>query len=236
MAVYLYPGTISRIYYENWKTNPAHIVFTIYSGPNGNKTHCLALNSPGVSTLEMVKFLSTLKILAKTKQPIHPRVLYRIFKQYNANFVRKAYRTLFRSKIRQAAMISYGIADPKKISEINKSRQDIGLYNQAMKTLVANVVGFYLNDKKVKADYFSPAIKDANKVADPQKQKDARDFKVTKPDAVSTVGKKPTTTTATPGTFQKDVRATTVSPGTVKSTIPEPKTPPKSTGKFLDGY
>lgn len=234
MAIHLYPGTINRIYYEGWKTTHAPICFVIYSGPTGNKCHCLYLNAKGVSTLDMIKFLSTIKILAKTNQKIHPRVLYRIFKQYNSNFVRNAYRTLFRSKIKQSAMISYGLADPKQISEINKSRQDLGLYNQAMKTLVANTVGFYLSDKKVKAEYFQPAINSANKVANPQQQKDARTFIVDKKNSTKT--QIPTKTIGkNTGNFQKDVRGNTVNTSTAtKTTISGKPTVGKNTGKFVN--
>lgn len=219
--MHVYSGTICRIYYSGFKTTVAPICFVIYSGL-GDKVHCLYLNSPTVSTLDMVKFLSTIKVLAKTNQKIHPRVLYRIFKQYNRNFVKNAYRTLFRSKIKQAAIISYGLADPKKFSEINKARQDLGLYNQAMKTLVGNVVGFYLSDKKVKADYFKPAINDASKVANPQQQKDARTFIVDKKNSTKT--QVPTKTIGkNAGTFEKDVRGNTFNnANATKTTIGKP--------------
>jgi len=151
-------GAIYRLTYTGWKTTPQPIVFILYAGPQGNKMHGLYLNSSTNSKAEFVRFISIIKQLSNSNSIYlkNSRALYTILKKYCPNFMRTAYRTLFKDKIGNYAVVSYGLAKETDFSEQEKIKNDYLLYSQGKKMFQSVVVNNIMPEKKVVDTFYQP--------------------------------------------------------------------------------
>ena len=151
-------GAIYRLNYTAWKTTPQPIVFILYAGPQGNKVHCLYLNSSTNSKSEFVRFIALVKQLGNSQSPFlkNSRALYRIFKSYCPNFIRTSYRTLFKNKVSNVAVVSYGLANESDFSEQEKITNDYLLYTQGKRMQQTRIVDAIIPNKKVSEFFYKP--------------------------------------------------------------------------------
>ena len=167
--MFLKNGGIYRINYIGWKTTPMPIIFVLYSGPVGNKIHGLYLNSNTNSRVEFVKFVAALRSLSNIgdRAISNPRALYRTLKKYCPNFIRTSYRTLFRAQVNKFALVSYGLTKPEDYTELERIKNDPGLFQKGTQMMQTRIVNTTVPSKKVGADFYVPASKVQEKTTVP---------------------------------------------------------------------
>lgn len=139
----LKPGAIYRIVYRgNNATNPAPIIFVIYTGPIGNKVHSLVLNHPRWTISDTVNFVSFIRKMKKVNgvENFSGRVIYNILKTYYPKIVRFSYRTYFRYGVNQYALISTGYIPPELFTDLEKRLSSPSLYNQANTKMITKMI------------------------------------------------------------------------------------------------
>ena len=137
-------GAIYSLYYSSWRHNRKIYYFMLYGGAGSQKTHGLNLAARELGTVGRVKVANVIARLSKVPaaRQWDGAMLYRIFKTYLPAEVAICYRTYFHNAITQAAVINYGLNDPKEFSDLEMSQNNKALYDAAGRDLFVKLLNF----------------------------------------------------------------------------------------------
>ena len=185
-------GAFYRLNYSGWITTPMPIAFVLYAGAASNKAHVLYINAPGTPKSEFVKFISIIKHLttATPNAMKNPRSMYNVLKKYCPQFMKTSYRTLWKSKIINHAIVSYGFARPEDFSEVERLQNQFPLYQQANRMYQTVVVNNLIPNKKIGQDFYKPSLNNQKKIEDFNKKKELEKEKITQQNQVNIEQKK----------------------------------------------
>jgi len=159
--VSLKTGAVYRIYYTNWKTNIAPIVFILYQGIT--KVHAINISAIQMSHADRLKIISIISKLSKVKNSTKytGRVLFRIFRMYAPQQIGKCYRTYHSSLITKYGLVNYGLNTKEEFNEFELKYQSKEMYQEGSKRLETKTLNLF-NQKgaKLGEDHFARTSRD----------------------------------------------------------------------------
>lgn len=138
-------GAIYSLRYTNWKTNYKIYAFVLWPGGGMTKTHILNIGARQLSIIDRTRIIRTIVRLSKIphSSKYDGRMLYKIFKTYLPNEIRKCYRTFFTHLITQASIINYGLNEENDFTEIELASQSKELFNEAKRDFQVKAMNLY---------------------------------------------------------------------------------------------
>lgn len=113
-------GTIYKMgLYQNWKHDPAPLIFVMYSGPmrfthaSGHYTDGINLNY--LTAQDKMWLARTIYLMRKGGQQMNGRLFYRLLKTQRYNIVKTAYRRYHTSMINRPRLVSAGFTNLDKL-------------------------------------------------------------------------------------------------------------------------
>lgn len=141
-------GSIYSIHYTQWRTNYKAYILVLYAGPtsSGNKLHALNLAAIQLSTIDKIRLFTIIRKLSKlpASSTYTGRILYRIFRQYAYQTIKKCYRTYWLKWISAASIINYGLNDPATVPDIAKRFQNTQMFTLAQKDLLKKSMDLFI--------------------------------------------------------------------------------------------
>lgn len=114
-------GTIYKIgTYQNWKHDPAPLIYIMYSGPmnfkntSGHYTDGINLNY--LTAADKAWFARAIYLMRKGGQQMNAPIFYRFLKMNRPNIVRTAYRRYHTSMLNRPRLVSAGITNLDKLT------------------------------------------------------------------------------------------------------------------------
>jgi hypothetical protein len=190
-------GGIYRIYYSNWKTNIKPVVFILYQGIS--KVHALNISAIQLSHIDILKLVTIISKLSKLPGATRytGRVLYRIFRLYARDQIKKCYRTYHTSMITKYSIVNYGLNKKEDFSNFELNFQSKEMYQDGSNRLVTRMLNFF-NKKpaKLKSEHFAQTSRDSNL--------DTGDFSKVKSPAVPMKSATPRTSAMSGGVMKRN--------------------------------
>ncbi len=113
-------GTIYKMaLYQNWKHDPAPMIFVMYSGPmrfkhtSGHYTDGINLNY--LTSADKMWFARSIYLMKKGNQVMNGRLFYRFLKLNRPNIIKLAYRRYHTSMVNRPKLISAGVTNLSKL-------------------------------------------------------------------------------------------------------------------------
>ena len=135
-------GAIYSLFYSRWKNNRKIYAFMLYGGPGSTKIHALNLGARELGTVGRVRIANVVARLSKVPaaRKWDGATLYRIFRTYLPAETAKCYRTYFGAFVSQAAVINYGLNDPREFSDEEMSQNNKPLFEAAGRDLFVKMM------------------------------------------------------------------------------------------------
>lgn len=138
-------GAIYSLSYARWVTNKKIYAFILWPGGGYTKTHLLNISAKQLNILDRTKIIRTIVRISKipSSNKYNGRILYKIFKTYLPNEIKKCYRTFFTYAITNIALLNYGLNKEEDFSELELANQDKILYEQAQRDFQIKAINMY---------------------------------------------------------------------------------------------